>query len=634
MFLVVFSVPIYGAMSIDNIKPNELNQYFTCFDIDELENGYWSNLGTGVNGYVEALAVYDGQLIAGGWFSTAGGTAAQHIAAWNGSEWSPLGEGLDDDVKDMIIYDGRLIIGGEQFGTPANFIVSWDGSEYSALGSEINNEVHALIIFNDQLIAGGYFGVKSWNGSSWSDIGSYGGYVFDLEIYENQLIAGGALGVKYWDGLNWSTLGEGLNNNVTDLVIYNNQLIAGGDFTATGGEPVNYIASWNGTTWNSMGSGMNALVQVLHVHHNILIAGGQFTTAGEINANRIAAWDGTSWFNLGSGLNNWVYALTTYNNALIVGGRFQEAGGEPVSHIGSWESAYYTPGDVNADGDVNLIDILYLIDYKYGTTPGPAPIPPSSGDVNADCDINLLDILYLIDYKYANPPGPEPLCGCVESSPLNKIGSTTEQYPYAPYGGAILTEYADGKTIIKLDATEAINGIEVELGLADVSAVISCPIEGMQVYSRRENGMMKLAVFDIKGQNRIEKGLSVLLEINGEAEIVSAYAGGQNAAPLYLEVAGGTGVSPTVPTRYALHQNHPNPFNPVTQISFELPVEAHVTLDVYNIMGQKVSTVADRKFAPGYHTVEWDGSSFASGVYFYRIQAGDAVETRKMMLLK
>ncbi len=71
----------------------------------------------------------------------------------------------------------------------------------------------------------------------------------------------------------------------------------------------------------------------------------------------------------------------------------------------------YICGDVNADQAVNLIDILYLIDYKYGTPPGPAPQPEESGDVNHDGAINLIDILYLIDYKYGTPPGPAPDCG-------------------------------------------------------------------------------------------------------------------------------------------------------------------------------------------------------------------------------
>ncbi len=67
-------------------------------------------------------------------------------------------------------------------------------------------------------------------------------------------------------------------------------------------------------------------------------------------------------------------------------------------------------GDVNRDLTINLIDILYLIDYKYGSPPGSAPNPMESGDVNADGNVNLIDILYMIDYKYGTPPGPEPNC--------------------------------------------------------------------------------------------------------------------------------------------------------------------------------------------------------------------------------
>jgi hypothetical protein len=67
-------------------------------------------------------------------------------------------------------------------------------------------------------------------------------------------------------------------------------------------------------------------------------------------------------------------------------------------------------GDVYPDGKINLIDILFLIDYKYGSPPGSAPDPYATGDVNSDGNINLIDILYLIDYVYSTPPGPEPNC--------------------------------------------------------------------------------------------------------------------------------------------------------------------------------------------------------------------------------
>jgi len=89
-----------------------------------------------------------------------------------------------------------------------------------------------------------------------------------------------------------------------------------------------------------------------------------------------------------------------------------------------------------------------------------------------------------------------------------------------------------------------------------------------------------------------------------------------------------------LPTEFALHQNYPNPFNPITEISFCLPNAVDVKLEIFNIMGQKVATVADRRFEAGNHTIEWNGSQVASGVYLYRLRAGDYVESRKMILLK
>jgi len=94
-----------------------------------------------------------------------------------------------------------------------------------------------------------------------------------------------------------------------------------------------------------------------------------------------------------------------------------------------------------------------------------------------------------------------------------------------------------------------------------------------------------------------------------------------------------------LPGRVLLHQNYPNPFNPATIIEFALASRGHVSLGVYNISGQKIKQLADREFAAGNHALNWDGSDelgepVASGIYFYRLAAGDYVESKKMVLLK
>jgi hypothetical protein len=89
-----------------------------------------------------------------------------------------------------------------------------------------------------------------------------------------------------------------------------------------------------------------------------------------------------------------------------------------------------------------------------------------------------------------------------------------------------------------------------------------------------------------------------------------------------------------VVTAYALEQNYPNPFNPNTTIQYQLPDAANVKLTVFNMLGQETATLVDEARPAGIYTVQFDGSRLASGVYFYRIQAGSYVNTKKLLLLK
>jgi hypothetical protein len=89
-----------------------------------------------------------------------------------------------------------------------------------------------------------------------------------------------------------------------------------------------------------------------------------------------------------------------------------------------------------------------------------------------------------------------------------------------------------------------------------------------------------------------------------------------------------------LPMEYALAQNYPNPFNPATEISYTLEQAGEVRFEVFNMLGQKVATLFEGYSEAGNHSVSWDASAQASGVYLYRLTAGEFVETRKMMLLK
>ena len=93
------------------------------------------------------------------------------------------------------------------------------------------------------------------------------------------------------------------------------------------------------------------------------------------------------------------------------------------------------------------------------------------------------------------------------------------------------------------------------------------------------------------------------------------------------------------PTRFQLSQNYPNPFNPLTSIEYSIPKSTHVTIEIYNILGQKVDVLVDQDQEVGSYRADWDGKDgqgnrLATGAYFYQIRADEFVESKKMLMLK
>jgi len=331
----------------------------------------WSGLSYGMDNWVHAFTVYNGELIAGGQFTSAGGVPANYIAKWNGISWSPLGSGTNAEVDALTVYNGQLVAGGRftsAGGVEVNFIAKWNGTEWDDELGGVGSIVAALTVYNGKLIAGGYFvdaddvtvNYIAYRGSGgWfpmgGGMGGSQGQVMTLGHYGSDLIAGGfftsaggqsANHIAKWNGTSWAPLGSGISNIVYSLTEYNGELIAGGLFLSAGGVSAKSIAKWNGTTWAPLGSGITGPIYQyvfgLTVLNNELYAGGLFETAGGIPAHGIAKWDGTSWSALGSGLfyggsNAYgAFAVHTYGNDVIAGGLFTTAGSTGVGHIAKW----------------------------------------------------------------------------------------------------------------------------------------------------------------------------------------------------------------------------------------------------------------------------------------------------------
>ena len=92
--------------------------------------------------------------------------------------------------------------------------------------------------------------------------------------------------------------------------------------------------------------------------------------------------------------------------------------------------------------------------------------------------------------------------------------------------------------------------------------------------------------------------------------------------------------SSNLPDKYLLYQNYPNPFNPMTKIEYAIPKQGFVSLKIYDLLGREVANLVNGEMAPGYYRIDFNGSNLASGVYFYRLQSGSFIDTKRMVLIK
>ena len=93
-------------------------------------------------------------------------------------------------------------------------------------------------------------------------------------------------------------------------------------------------------------------------------------------------------------------------------------------------------------------------------------------------------------------------------------------------------------------------------------------------------------------------------------------------------------ISSNVPNQFKLYQNFPNPFNPVTNIKFEIANYTFSKIIIYNILGKEIERLVNEKLKPGEYEVNWDATNYPSGIYFYTIEAGNYVNSKKMVLVK
>ncbi|MCK5126272.1 MAG: S8 family serine peptidase [candidate division Zixibacteria bacterium] len=293
----------------------------------------------------------------------------------------------------------------------------------------------------------------------------------------------------------------------------------------------------------------------------------------------------------------------------------------------------HIPGDVNMDGDVDILDIVYLINFKYKDGPPPEPYE-IEGDFNCDTLVNIIDITILIDYKYKGGAAPQDCC---PQSVLLEPTPIFLKVKLAIIEASITEKYDGNTTTIMLNSEIDLQGLELRIN-CDEGATITNLTPDLQLFASETDGQRQIGLLDTKNNGYLATGLNSVIKVTGKAQITEAIGVNKEGTGVGIKIKNAEKEA-MLPTAFALHDCYPNPFNPVTTISYDLQDAVNVKLVVYNVIGQRVATLVNEYQAAGSYQVDWNsrnksGQTVASGIYVYRLTAGEFVETKRMMLLK
>ena len=295
----------------------------------------------------------------------------------------------------------------------------------------------------------------------------------------------------------------------------------------------------------------------------------------------------------------------------------------------------YTSGDADFDSDVDIADILAVVDFILEVD-FPSEDEFRNVDVNMDEEINIADVIMMVDIIFGR-------AGRILDFDASEIAYID-----------LMTDFENSRLTFDIEYNGPIRGIEFELNYdPSMVNVMSPSLSNFQEnvmlsFTEVEPGILKVLAADLQGGNieATEKTfITIPVEFTGREREISNVsldginlAGGDGSLINFVARTNSSEVK-VIPGEFALHQNFPNPFNPSTEIRFDLPEEGKVYLAIYNLMGQKIRTLFSDNMTPGYHAILWDGtndmgSHVSTGMYFYSIQSSEFQATKKMLFLK
>lgn len=329
-----------------------------------------------------------------------------------------------------------------------------------------------------------------------------------------------------------------------------------------------------------------------------------------------------------------------------------DSNSQPIEHqLMSGRIRIGQPGDIagggqggGGDGEINILDIVAGIQTILGITPAPQPgtLAHFSLDMNGDGDLNVLDIVAMIN------------AALNQGGTAKAVAAIPAQTASLQLGDAITLDNGQLAVPVRLDADGAVAAMEAAFSFDPHLLTLGAPYldestAHMTLDTHIEDGTLRVVVYSITG-GQIPSDTQVMLwmpvalgdDTRGAAVLnmdETILADRLAQAVTVVSPSSSVSIRPA-PTAFSLQPNRPNPFNPSTAISYEVSQRTHVTLSIYNVLGQEIIRLVDKVQPAGRYTINWDartahGHPVASGIYLYRLNTGSGFsQTMRMTLLK
>ena len=269
-------------------------------------------------------------------------------------------------------------------------------------------------------------------------------------------------------------------------------------------------------------------------------------------------------------------------------------------------------GDVNEDETLNIQDLITMVNHILGSSTL-SDCALEAADMNSDGTINIQDLITLVN----------AILGSARSAQL--FGQSDIDY---------VTSSKD--MIIKFNSDVDVAGIQLSI-ISDIPVEIQLKDNShITQDSHFKNGITKYLAYSMFGQPFDSRSPEILIKSAGNFTMddIDATVVDINGDALYLSHSQGNQNDQSGPNRFELSKLYPNPFNPTTEVNFNLPMDSHVKLAAYDVQGKQIDVIFEGAQSVGSHSYTWNASELSSGVYYIRLQASTMVTSQKALLVK